>query len=217
MDFFSAIKICKKNGERLLEDAEYLYDFERYASAYGLAKLAQEEFAKGFILKIVKSGGLKWSKEVRRSLNHHVSKQLMAIILEFLNPDTDEFLKMIKNRSSFKRPEKVSDAMNIYVHEILKKWESKNWFWLEDPKYVPEAKSILAGKEDKIKQNAFYVEISKQGQAIDFTSRFKKKVVEKEIEKARRYSQFINENEDFRFKKIVEIFSILSKKSSNNY
>jgi len=210
MKLVQAVKICGNNGDRLLEDAEYLYDLGRYASAYGLAKLAQEEFAKGFILKLVENGALKWTKEVRRSLNHHVSKQLMAIILEFLNPDTDKFLEMIKNNTLLKRPKKVSDAMNLYVYEVLRRWESANWIWAEDPEYDIEAKSIFDGKEDKIKQNAFYVKISKDGQAIDSTIKFKKNVVKEEIGKAKRYGQFINgSGDDSRYKEIVEILKML--------
>ena len=172
MELSQSIKICENNGNRLLEDAKYLYDFDRFASAYGLAKLAQEEFAKGFILRLVESGALKWTKEVRRSLNHHVSKQLMAVILEFLNPDTDDFLKMIENNTLLTRPRKVSDAIDIYVHEVLRRWESANWIWAEDPEYDKEAKSIFDGKEDRKKQNALYVQISRDGRAIDFTANF---------------------------------------------
>src|SRR3989344_9069597 len=87
------IENCIKNGDRLLRDAKYLFDFKSFASAYVLAKLAQEEFSKSFILSLVNTGALKWTKEVRKSLNHHVSKQLVGLIIEYLNPSTEEFLK----------------------------------------------------------------------------------------------------------------------------
>jgi len=209
MELSQSIKVCEKNGYRLLEDSKYLYDFDRYASAYGLAKLAQEEFAKGFILKLIKDGALKWTKEVRISLNHHISKQLMAIILEFLNPDTDEFLKMIENKTLFIRPRKVTDTIDIYVHEVLRRWESANWFWAEDPEYDKDAKSILDGKKDKIKQDAFYVRISQDGRAIDFAANFKNEDVKEEIEKAKRYGEFLNSsNDNSRYKEIVKIFKL---------
>lgn len=212
MQLSQSIKVCEKNGNRLLEDAEYLYDLDKFASAYGLAKLAQEEFAKGFILKLVASGALKWTTEVRRSLNHHVSKQLMTVILEFLNPDTDDFLKMIENKTLLNRPKKVSDAINIYVHEVLRRWESANWFWAEDPEYDKEAKSIFDGKEDKVKQSAFYIRISKNGTAIDSTVNFKKKNTKSEIDKAERYGRFVaSKNKDSRFEEIVEIIKMLKK------
>jgi len=210
MKLSQSIKTCAESGERLLEDAEHLHDFERYASAYGLAKLAQEEFAKGFILKLVKDGALKWTNEVRRSLNHHVSKQLMLIIVEFLNPSTEDFLIAIKNKTLSERPKKVSDAINIYIHEVLRRWKSSNWQWAEEPKYDKKAKLIFNGKEEKIKQSAFYVKISKNGEAIDSSVSFNKKVVEEEIEKAKRYSCVIDKNfNDLRYKEIVEILKML--------
>lgn len=208
--FGKTVRTCIKNGDRLLEDAKYLFDFESYASAYVLAKLAQEEFAKSFLLKLVEARSLKWTKEVRRSLNHHISKQLMGIILEYLNPNIDEFLKMVKDNSLLKRPAKVSDAMNIYVHEILGRWESQNWSWAEDPEYDKEAKSIYKGKEDRLKQNSIYIKIAKDGQVINSPTEFKQENAEKEIEKAERYGQLVNtKNEDIRYKEVVKIFKAL--------
>ena len=210
MSLSESIKICEKNGNRLLEDAEYLNDFDRYPSAYGLAKLAQEEFAKGFILMLVENGALKWTTEVKRSLNHHVSKQLMAVILEFLNPDIDDFIKMIENKTLLDRPKKVSDAINIYIHEILHRWESANWIWAEDPEYDKEARSVFNGKVDKIKQNAFYVPISSDGNAIDTTVNFTEETANTEIEKAKRYrSVILGNNSDPRLKEIIEIIKML--------
>jgi AbiV family abortive infection protein len=210
MKLKQTIKICIQNGNRLLEDAKYLSDFGSYPSAYALARLAQEEFAKSFIMKLVQAKALKWTKEVRKSLNHHISKQLIGIILEYLNPDTDDFLKMINDNSLFKRPKKVSDAMNIYIHEILRRWESQNWVWVEDPEYDKEAKSVYRGKDDKLKQDAIYIKISKDGQAINSPVRFRQADSGKEIEKAERYGQLVNAGkEDLRYKEIVEIFKIV--------
>jgi AbiV family abortive infection protein len=200
------IQACVKNGDRLSEDAEYLFDFEKYVSAYALARLAQEEFSKCFILKLVQSGALKWTKEVRRSLNHHVSKQLMTLILEYINPDTDDFLRMIKNGTLLKRPRKVSDAINIYIHEVLRRWESANWYWAEEPEYDKVAKSILDGKADKIKQDAFYVKISKDGRAVKPSTQFGRKLAKEE------YGQFVRgKTDDSKYIEIVEIIKMLNK------
>lgn len=204
-----AIEACIKNGNRILEDAEYLFGLGSHASVYVLAKLAQEEFAKGFILELVEAKSLKWTKELRRSLNHHVSKQLMGTILEYLNPSTEDFLKMIEEKSLLKRPTKVSDAMNIYIHEILRRWESQDWVWAEDPKYDREAKSVYDGKEDRLKQDAIYIKISKDGQVINSPIKFKRADTENEIEKAERYSQLMNIKKDLRYKEVVEIFKAL--------
>ncbi len=184
--FHYSARACLKNGERLLADSENLFDWERYPSAFALAKLAQEEFAKCFILKLVAIGTLRWTRVVRRSLNHHISKQLMALILDYLYPDTDELMAMIKNKS-WGMPKKVADAMNIYIHEILMRWESKNWEWSDPPQYDGEAKLVFSGKQDRTKQDALYVDIASDGSVIKSSSKFSKKIIEIEIEKTRRY------------------------------
>ncbi len=205
-----AIKACIENGNRILEDAKYLFDFESYASAYVLAKLAREEFAKSFILKLVEEKSLNWTEEVRRSLNHHVSKQLMGIIFEHLNPNTNEFLKMLEERTLFKMPKKVSDAMNIYIHEVLMRWKSQNWVWVEDPEYDKEAKSVYKGKEDKLKQDAIYIKISKDGQVINSPAELKKENAASEIDKAERCFHLLkDESKDLKYMKVFKIFKLL--------
>jgi AbiV family abortive infection protein len=210
MKLSKAIADCIENGERLLEDADILCSYERYATSYGLAKLAQEEFAKGFILKLVESGSLNWNKEVQRSLNHHVSKQIMAIILDYIYPTTEQFLEMINNKTFLNRPQKVTDAMNIYVHEILMRWQSKNWIWMENPNYKKEALSVFQQKEEKKKHNAFYIQITKEGKSVNLTKKFTKKVVKVEIESAKRYKQVLNsDGEDVKYNEISEILKII--------
>lgn len=212
IDFIDTINVCAKNGDRLTDDAQYLYDFDRYASSYALSKIAQEEYAKCFILKLVSAGALEWTQEVRRSLNHHVSKQLMAIILEYVNPDSDDFLEMINNGSILQRPRKVSDAINIYIHEILHRWQSQNWAWVEDPEYDNEAKKVFEGQEDKIKQDALYTKIFRDGKGVYSEDRFTKDISYKEIEKAKRYGWFINnKDDDLRYKEVVDLMNLLKE------
>jgi len=210
MKLEKAIEDCRKNGERLLEDADLLCGFKSYATAYGIAKLAQEEFAKGFILKLVQSGALNWNKEVQRSLNHHVSKQIMAILLDYINPTNKEFLEMIERGTFLNRPQKVTDAMNIYVHEILMRWQSKNWIWMEDQNYKKEVLSVLEQKEEKKKQDAFYIQITKEGKSIDSTKKFTKKVVEIELESAKRYKSVLSRDEgDIKYSEVSKILKII--------
>lgn len=211
MKLTKAIEDCEKNGTRLLEDADILCDYGSYATAYGIAKLAQEEFAKGFILKLVESGALNWNKEVQRSLNHHVSKQIMAILLDYINPTFEEFSEMIKNNTLLQRPQKVIDAMNIYIYEILMKWESR-WMWVEEQKYKKEAVSILEQKEEKMKQGAFYVKITKDGKSINSTNKFTKKITKVEIESAKRYRSVLStKDEDIKYDDILKTLKIIKR------
>jgi len=164
-----AIEACIENGKRLLEDSENLKDFERFASAKALAILAQEEFAKAYIIKLVKEGAVPWCDEILRATRDHHCKQLMAILMEYLfTPWNVESLmerdKRIKEKfPDFNLPSKVADALNIFCHEKIGRWKSSSWFWAEDPKYDDEAKKVWKGKIEKAKQSALHVSVGKDG------------------------------------------------------
>ena len=83
-----------ENGKNLLEDAKYLFDFDRFSTAFALSVLAQEEFAKAFILQLVVDDALPWLPEVQRSMARHECKHLLAIAMEWL-PQFD-FEKLIE-------------------------------------------------------------------------------------------------------------------------
>ncbi|MFC1904899.1 AbiV family abortive infection protein, partial [Chloroflexota bacterium] len=55
-----AIEASIENGKRLLEDSELLRDSERFPTAKALAILAQEEFAKAYIFRLVQEGAIPW-------------------------------------------------------------------------------------------------------------------------------------------------------------
>jgi AbiV family abortive infection protein len=76
------------NGKQLLEDAKLLFDYDRYSTALALAVLAQEEFAKAFLLQLVSDEALPWLPQVRTSLARHQCKHLLAIVMEWL-PNID--------------------------------------------------------------------------------------------------------------------------------
>jgi AbiV family abortive infection protein len=52
------------NGKNLL-GCRHLFDWDRISTALALAVLAQEEFAKAFILRLVSDDPLPWIPEVR--------------------------------------------------------------------------------------------------------------------------------------------------------
>jgi len=74
------------NGNKLFEDAKFLFDFDRYSTALALSVLAQEEFAKAFLLQLVADGALPWLPEVQQSMARHQCKQLLRIVMEWLPP-----------------------------------------------------------------------------------------------------------------------------------
>src|SRR5262245_21808943 len=88
-----AIAASIENGDRLAEDARTMLECERVPTAYALALLAQEEYAKALLLGLVMADAIPWSGDVRRALHDHVCKQLVAVILDYLAPDDDEFFR----------------------------------------------------------------------------------------------------------------------------
>jgi len=168
-EYKDAIEACIENGKRLLEDSEHLLDFERFPTAKALAVLAQEEFAKAYIIQFVQEGAIPWCDEILRATRDHHCKQLMGILMEYLfTPwDADNLLdreERIKEKSpDFLLPGKVADALNIFCHEKIAGWKSSQWCWAEDPDYDVAAKKVWKGEIEKTKQNALYVSIGKDG------------------------------------------------------
>jgi AbiV family abortive infection protein len=64
---------CVDNGERLLEDAEWL-GYDRFVTACALCILAQEEFAKAFLLHLIGEGIVPWTAEIQRHLRQQTQQ-----------------------------------------------------------------------------------------------------------------------------------------------
>ena len=166
MKYPLAISECIKNGSRILEDADRLAEFGRYPTARALAILAQEEFAKAYLLRLVEEGAIPWCDEVHRACKDHVCKHLISVVmLHLFTPYEDDILSRDRSvreaKGDFVLPAKVADALNIFCHEKLITWRSPNWRWADPVKYDRLAKQIGAGKVDKVKQEALYVGIGK--------------------------------------------------------
>jgi AbiV family abortive infection protein len=90
----TSISATMDNGKKLLEDAKLLFDWDRYSTALALAVLAQEEFAKAFLLQLVADEALPWLPEVQRSMARHQCKHLLAIVMDWLPPfDWEDMLE----------------------------------------------------------------------------------------------------------------------------
>ena len=65
--------------------------------------LAEEEFAKAFILYLVEMEVIPWTKEITRSLNDHSSKHLMGIVVDWITTFiSDFFTELGRNRRTTK-------------------------------------------------------------------------------------------------------------------
>ncbi len=142
------------------------------ATAYALAIIAQEEFAKAFLLTLVYKELIDWNKLIWRASRDHTCKQLLILIMNYLNPDDDEWdkrMQIIVEGNTIDRtlPPHLSDAITIFRYEKVGKWESKNWFLKNPPNYDSEAKRTGNGFIDRIKQDQLYVDLSKNGSVIE--------------------------------------------------
>lgn len=89
--FIEAADACFSNGERLLCDADFVGHPEYPAgTAFALATIAQEEFAKAFLLWLAFRGVITWNSFVCRATRDHACKQLLGLVMQHLNPDWDE-------------------------------------------------------------------------------------------------------------------------------
>ena len=117
-----AKELTLKNAQRLLADAEMLENFDGIPSAFALSVLAEEEFAKAFILYLVEMEVIPWTKEITRSLNDHSSKHLMGIVVDWITTFISDFFTELgrehKDNEIAELPwtPDVAHAMNIYRH-----------------------------------------------------------------------------------------------------
>jgi AbiV family abortive infection protein len=89
----ASARACLKNGLRLLSDAEFLELDETPTTAHFLCAIAQEEFAKAFLLALVVRSVIPWDRRLLRASRDHTCKQLLCVVMEYLSPDFEEFLE----------------------------------------------------------------------------------------------------------------------------
>lgn len=173
------------NGRHLLDDVEWLnYDAHR-TRAYFLTAIAQEEFAKAFLLGLVIRRVIPWDRRLLRAARDHVCKQLLCVVMDYLNPDDDEFKERcdatILRGELRTAPRKVADAINLLGHERIGRWNNPHWLWEEDPDYDPEALAVANGRQDRRKQDLLYVRLAANGGVASVPPL----VVEEELRKER--------------------------------
>ena len=193
--FSDAIRASLDNAKRLLSDAEWLGLENSAPTVYALSVLAQEEFAKAFILHLVSAGCIPWDSETRKMLRDHSCKQLFTLILDFLEPEFEAFIERIQQRQDdiekgVKRPvfpPHIADAINIIRHEKAAKHGYRNdWVDENETPCDEMARKIGNGYIDKLKQDALYVNIGKTGQVISTPLRITPDIAEAELRKTDR-------------------------------
>jgi AbiV family abortive infection protein len=178
---------CVENGQRLHQDAEWLGS-DRSATVVALCILAQEEFAKAFLLHLVCEGIIPWTAKVRESLRNHKYKQLVGLIMEWLSPSDDEFsARITTGPREATLPAHVADAMKLYVEKVLPQGHISCPPAASDPM----ARSVAGGDRDKTKQDALYVRLSEDGDVISVPSQVTIEMVEAELDRTKRLSDLV--------------------------
>jgi len=212
VSFTKAIDASLKNGERLLDDAELLLNFESAPTAFVLSILAQEEFAKAFLLHLAETNCIPWDNDIKRVLNDHSCKQLVGLILDFLNPDFDDHLERTDLRNIGKKrpllPPHVLDALNVIRHEKVAKNNRADWIAPADAPCNPTVKKIADGDFDKLKQDALYVRIGRTGEVVSEPTRITPELARIEFERTKRF-RGLQGPSGLDYEKVTAIFKCL--------
>jgi AbiV family abortive infection protein len=191
-DIRASIEACLANGQRLLDDALQLEFQEPASTRLMVSMLAQEEFAKAFLLFLVKEEIIPWDADLLRVMNNHSCKHLVAIVMEYLDPQwetLDDLRSLLQAEFALDGafPKPVSSALNILYHEKMQRGDFFN-----DNDYDPDVVGIATGERDKVKQDAVYVRIDRSGRVKSTPSGVTMNTATEEYEKAGRYQSLVN-------------------------
>ena len=187
-----AIEACIQNGQRLTKDADLLHELERFPTSYAVAILAQEEFAKSFILTLVRDDSIPWTEEVRKALYSHECKHLIGLVMEWVYPSFEKHLDrgmaFIRGEQPEDVPNHVATAINILRHEKLEKFKSG---WSDkEPEWKGISRKVAEGWRDREKQRSLYIGISKDGWIDSFHPALTtREMASDEINRAKQYAE----------------------------
>jgi AbiV family abortive infection protein len=125
-DVQTSIDGCLANAERLMDDALQLEFQERGGARLAICMLAQEEYAKAFLLYMVREELVPWDSDLLRVIRNHTCKHLVAIVMEYIDPEwetLDELRAIINAEYDLdgRFPPRVSSALNILYHERIRR------------------------------------------------------------------------------------------------
>jgi hypothetical protein len=192
-----SIRTCAENGKRLLEETYDLEFREPPSSRYFLIMTAQEEFAKAFVLFLIKEDIVPFSSLVLRAINGHACKQLVGMIMDYIImhwENIEELHTAIRNDHELgdRLPHGVGSAMDLLRYEKIGRWESSTWVWADEPGYESSALWIAKGKKDRRRQDALYVRIGRDGQVCSTPETINEDETRDNFERACRYQLFVD-------------------------
>lgn len=215
----ASIRACIQNGDRLLDET-YDVEFRKPpATRFFIVMIAQEEFAKAFILYLIREGALPFAAPVLRAINDHTCKQLIGMVMDYVImhwDEIEELRELVRKdyETGDRLPKDVGSAMDILRYEKIGRWEGNFGVWAEDPDYDSSALHVADGKKDRHKQDALYVRIGRDGRVCGTPDGITEEETESELERARRYKQFMDslvsvDMRSERYDKIMSAFRLL--------
>ena len=144
-----------------MDDALQLEFQERGGTRLAICMLAQEEYAKAFLLYMVREELVPWDSDLLRVIRNHSCKHLVSIVMECIDPEwetLDELRAIIKAEYDLdgRFPPRVSSALNILYHEKIRRGDFFN-----DNDYEADVVAVAVGRRDRVKQDAVYVDLNK--------------------------------------------------------
>lgn len=141
---------CLNNADTLINDSNLLLDYERYARAAALAVLAIEECGKALHLVFCITSKA-WNSQLYRAVAQHNTKQAYA----------DGILHMLKTLIAHSTEIAMMTSQNL----TLSDWYSSLEPYKNSAIKVAQA-THKKPKLDKLKQDAFYVSITKEARLL---------------------------------------------------
>jgi AbiV family abortive infection protein len=211
----ASIDACLANAERLMDDALHLEFQERGGARLAICLLAQEEYAKAFILYMVREELVPWDSDLLRVIRNHACKHLVAIVMEYIDPEWDtleELDAILKAEFDLEGrfPPRVSSALNILYHEKIRRGDFFN-----DNEYDPDVVAVAFGDRDKIKQDAVYIDLDKSCRVKNAPMDVTREDAKVEYERASRYGSIVSRlvspdaYEGLQLKKLKEVTKIV--------
>ncbi len=194
-----ALRECVRNGCSLLEDAEYLRDWDKHGTAYALAILAEEEFSKAFLLYLIQDNAIPWSTEIQRAIRNHECKHLLAILMEHLAEKGEYWWSQALDQRikapDEPLPKRLIAAINLFRHDKIGRFHSPSWDVLEPIDYDSATKKVSQGSVERAKQSAIYVNIASDGSTLTTPRTVSSTQSATEIERAKRIKEMATDME----------------------
>lgn len=186
-----SINACLDNAQRLIDGAERREFEECGATGLALSMLAQEECAKAFILYMVREGMVPWDASLLRVIRSHSCKHLVALVIEYLEPEweTIEELRAIisaEHDLEGRFPPQISSALNLLYFEKIR---GENFLY--EREYESDVKEIANGERDRIKQDALYIDLDRSCRVKKSPTSISQADAKKELELAERYKSAV--------------------------